>query len=313
MLGMEKRRLGKTGLQVSVIGFGSAPVGYLDESLANVERILNLLLDAGVNLLDTAACYPHAEEMIGATVSHRRNEYYLVTKCGHQGDGLTEPEWSPELIEKSIDRSLRRLHTDYLDVVLLHSCDQSVLEQGDAVEALVKARDAGKTRFIGYSGDNEAAAFAAQIPEFSVLQTSVNICDQRNIDVALPKAVEHDLGVLAKRPLANAAWKAPGMQRGVYQSYSEPYSRRLAAMGIDPGLFGFNGLRNEEFPRLALRFTLTVPGVHCALIGTTNPANALRNLEIAEEGPLPVKTYEAIRRAFREAEKRSGTVWLGLT
>ena len=310
---METRTLGKTGLEVSVMGFGGAPIGYLSETVERSRRVLDRLLDAGVNLLDTAACYPGSEYLIAKAAAHRRKDYVLVTKCGHRADDISAPEWSPELIEESIDRLLGLLETDHIDVVLLHSCDQEVLRQGDAIGALVRAQEAGKVRFIGYSGDNETAAFAMSFPELTVLQTSINICDQMNIERAIPAAVERGAGVLVKRPLANAAWKAPALQRGVYQSYSEPYSKRLASMHLDPATLGFHGMRDEELQRIALRFTISVPGIHCALVGTTNPAHVDTNLKVIEEGPLPASTYAAVRQAFVTAQSKAGAEWHGLT
>ncbi len=86
--------------------------------------------------------------------------------------------------------------------------------------ALVEAREAGKIRFCGYSGDNEAAAFACRLPDVAVLETSVNLADQANIDQALRLAKTHDVGVIAKRPIANAAWKDLSEQQGMYQKYA---------------------------------------------------------------------------------------------
>src|SRR6266498_4356456 len=125
------------------------------------ERLLNTALDDGLNVIDTAECYGLSEEFIGRTVSHRRHEYYLFTKCGHAA-GLEFPDWHPRLLEKSIERSLRRLRTDYLDLIQLHSCSQDVLRRGDVISVLQHARQAGKVRYLGYSGDNQNALSALQ-------------------------------------------------------------------------------------------------------------------------------------------------------
>src|SRR5687767_1625005 len=119
---MNKVTFGKTGLQVSPLGFGAAPIGYLDTERQRVARILNLLLDAGVNLIDTAANYPGAEEAIAETVGGRRGEFVLVSKCGTKLDDVRDPPWSAANVTKTVERSLRRLRTDRLDVMLLHSC-----------------------------------------------------------------------------------------------------------------------------------------------------------------------------------------------
>ena len=145
---MKKVTFGKTNLQVSQLGFGAAPIGYLDTERERAARIMNLLLDAGVNLIDAAASYPGSEEVIAETVGHRRGEFVLVSKCGTKLPDLDAPEWSAEMVTKTVDRSLRRLKTDRLDVMLLHSCGIDVLRKGEALGALVKARDAGKVRFV---------------------------------------------------------------------------------------------------------------------------------------------------------------------
>src|SRR5438552_7928980 len=142
---MEKRRLGKTEMQVSVLGFGGSEIGYEHASPETVAKLLNGALDAGLNVIDTAECYEGSEDLIGQTISHRRKDYYLFTKCGHPR-GIGSEDWSiPSLLE-SIERSLRRLRTDHLDLVQLHSCSEAILRKGDAITALQSARDKGYTR-----------------------------------------------------------------------------------------------------------------------------------------------------------------------
>jgi aryl-alcohol dehydrogenase-like predicted oxidoreductase len=310
---METRRFGKTGLDVSILGFGGGPVGFLETDRKQVAEILNTLLDRGINLIDTAAGYPGSEEAIGEGVGHRRDEYVLVSKCGRAFDDIEGAAWSATAIEQTVDRALRRLRTDHLDVMLLHSCDLETLERGEAIGALVAARDAGKTRFLGYSGDNEAAAYAAGLDDVAVIETSVNICDQTNIESVLPLAVQNDMGVLAKRPIANAAWRDAAEQRGMYVNYAQTYADRLISMDITPADLGFPGDAAAAWPEIALRFTLSQPGVTTAIVGTTNSVNAARNLEIASKGPLPDESVETLRAAFQRAQEADGAPWLGQT
>ncbi len=217
------------------------------------------------------------------------------------------------LISQTVERALQRLRTDHIDIVLLHSCSLTVLQRGEAISALVRARDAGKIGFVGYSGDNEAAAYAATLDDVAVIETSVNICDQANIDTVLQKTEENNIGVLAKRPIANAAWKDLSQQRGVYQSYAKPYRERLLAMGLTPIALGFQGETTQLWPRIALRFTLAQPGVHCAIVGTTRPQNAQTNINSVEQGPLPKHLVQQIRHAFQSAQLNAGEDWPGLT
>ena len=306
---MEKRTFGRTGLDVSVLGFGGAPIGVLETGQDEVDRVLGLLLDHGVNLVDTAAGYRGSEEAIGRSIGSRRDEFVLVSKCGQAFDDLAGDPWSEELITATVDRSLARLQTDYLDVMLLHTCDLEVLEQGEALGALARAREAGKVRFVGYSGDNQAGAVAAGLDEVDVIQTSVNICDQVNIDQVLPVTGDHGVGVIAKRPIANAAWKDLNDQPGFYARYAETYTERLALMAIGPDDIGFD---ESDWAEVALRFTLSCD-VHTAIIGTTNPDHVRANIEAAARGPLPEETIDKLREAFVEAVADAGEEWPGQT
>jgi aryl-alcohol dehydrogenase-like predicted oxidoreductase len=306
---MEKITFGRTGLQVSRLGFGGAPIGYLKTDEQRVADILNLLLDAGVNLIDTASNYPGSETVIGRTIARRRDQCVLVSKCGPALSDLPGAAWSAALVSATVERSLRNLGTGHLDVMLLHSCDLQTLEKGEALGALVRARDAGKIRFAGYSGDNDAAAYAANLHDVAVIETSVNIADQVNLRMVLPQAIKNQIGIVAKRPIANAAWKKPDEQQGLYRSYAQTYHDRLSAMKLNPEDLGIIG--PDAWPDIALRFTLGQPGVHTAIIGTTNPDNAKANIAYAAKGPLPAEVMRKMQAAFEAADTQKN--WTGQT
>jgi len=156
-------------------------------------------------VIDTAECYADSETLIGRAVSGRRREFHLFTKVGHAG-GWGRDDWRPPAILKSIERSLERLRTDALDLVQLHSCSEGVLRKGDAIAALEAAKQRGLTRYIGYSGDGAAARHAVESGRFDTLQISVSVADQEAIEAVLPAARQRQLGVIAKRPVANAVW-----------------------------------------------------------------------------------------------------------
>jgi aryl-alcohol dehydrogenase-like predicted oxidoreductase len=305
---MNKVGFGKTGLRVSPLGFGSAPIGYLKTEREKVAKILNLLLDQGANVIDTAASYEGSEEEIAAAVGHRRDEYVLISKCGGKVPQAQGEAWSAELIRNTVDAALRRLRTERIDVMLLHSCDLMTLKKGEALEALVKAREAGKIAFAGYSGDNEAAAWAAAHKDVAVIQTSVNLVDQINIDMVLPVARKHNVGVLAKRPIANSAWRGLDAFSSFYPQYVKPYWERFQGLRLTPQDLGFES--PKDWAEIALRFTLAQGGVHTAIIGTTNPDNARANIEAANKGPLPAEAVKKIRDAFKHAAAEG---WPGLT
>jgi aryl-alcohol dehydrogenase-like predicted oxidoreductase len=286
---MERRRLGRTGLEVSALGFGASEIGYQGVAAPTVAELLHAALDAGLNLVDTAACYANSEELIGAAIGGRRREYYLMTKCGHPA-GLPMSEWTPELIPASIARSLRRLRTDYLDVVQFHSCDARTMRNEDLLAALVRAREAGHTRFIGYSGDGGDALHAVASGIFDTLQISVNLADQQAIDRVLPQALERDMGIIAKRPLANAAWTLSRWRIGAYE---RPYLTRLRKLKYE-----FLRHAPQDAFAAALRFTLSVPGVHTAIVGTTKPGRWQQNAALLAAGPLSAAEFTSIRQRW---------------
>ncbi len=298
---MQRQSFGATGLEVSPLGIGAT----------DRLEVIELMLDSGANLVDTAQVYGEHEVFLGEYLSHRRDQFILVSKCGHHDilpDGTMR---SRDISMDDIDRALKRLRTDYLDAMLLHSYDRDRLEAGDAVAVLARARQAGKIRFAGYSGDNDRAAIAAGMEELDILETSISVADQYNIDEALPVARARGMGVIAKRPVANAAWRYLDEPAETYAKHKvAPYVERLKAMDLDLPALGF-----EDFPagwgELAVRFNLTVPGLHCSIIATRQTDHARANLAMAAKGPLPRKVYDTVRRAFAEAEKARGERWLG--
>jgi aryl-alcohol dehydrogenase-like predicted oxidoreductase len=296
---MEKRAFGKTDMRVTVLGFGGAEIGYEGASPETVAQLLNGALDAGLNVLDTAECYVNSEELIGQAVAGRRKDYYLFTKCGHP-EGMGKEDWRPESLLASIERSLRRLRTDRVDLVQLHSCSEAELRKGDVIAALRRARDKGYTRYIGYSGDGTAARYAVACGAFDALQISVSIADQEALDRTLPLAKQRQMGVIAKRPIANAAWRYAQRPNNAYHL---PYWERLQKLNYD-------FLRGDPAHAVAnaLRFTLSVPGVDTAIVGTTKPGRWRENAALLEAGPLPTETFEQIRARWRQVADAS---WVG--
>jgi aryl-alcohol dehydrogenase-like predicted oxidoreductase len=299
---MEYRQLGKTDMRVSVLGFGGWEIGYGHRSVSAVKKLLNAALDAGLNVIDTAECYVSSEELIGEALRDRRKDYCLFTKCGHER-GWSHPDWRPESLLRSTQRSLKRLKTDYVDLLQLHSCDELELRKGDVIEALKRARDRGYTRYIGYSGDGAAALYAVECGEFDTLQTSVSIADQEAVDVLLPLAAEREIGVIAKRPVANVAWH--NGNRPPSDSYGRVYWKRLQELQ-----YGFLRQSLKESVAIALRFTLSVPGIHTAIVGTTRPERFEENAAVLVGGSLPTELFESIRSRWREVANER---WAGQT
>ena len=286
-------------MEASILGFGGSEIGYQRVSGRTVARLLGSALDAGLNVIDTAECYENSEELIGRALGARRAEVHLFTKCGH-GAGWSRADWRPAALLSSIERSLRRLATDHVDLIQLHSCSLAHLRRGDVIAALERARERGWVRYLGYSGDGEAARYAIECGRFDTLQTSVSIADQQPLDLTLPLARARGVGVIAKRPLANVAWR---YARKPAEPYYQTYWSRLRALEFD-------FLEDEAAVATALRFTLSAPGVHTAIVGTTKPDRWQANAALLAAGPLPAAEFERMRARWRVVA--TGT-WEGQT
>jgi len=276
-------------METSILGFGGSEIGYQRISGRTVARLLGSALDAGLNVIDTAECYENSEQLIGKALGARRAQVHLFTKCGH-GGGWSREDWRPSALLTSIERSLGRLATDHLDLIQLHSCSLAQLRKGDVIAALERARERGWVRYVGYSGDGEAARYAIECGRFDTLQTSVSIADQQALDLTLPLARERGMGVIAKRPLANVAWRYP---RKPAEPYYQDYWSRLRALDYD-------FLKGDAAVATALRFTLSVPGVHTAIVGTTKPDRWQANAALLSAGALPAPEMERIRARWRQ-------------
>jgi aryl-alcohol dehydrogenase-like predicted oxidoreductase len=294
MLTIPQRLFGNTSLTVSALGLGAGEIGG-DLSDTEVETFLNTAVDEGITLIDTARAYGKSEERIGRFLSHRRNEIVLSTKIGYGIPG--HQDWTSSCIIAGVEEALRLLRTDYLDIVHLHSCPKETLRRSDVVEALLQCVEAGKVRVAAYSGENDALDEAVATGKFGSIQCSVNLCDQRNLDDAVKRAHEKELGVIAKRPAANAPWRFSEQPHG---HYCEQYWLRWKAMNIDPKGISWN--------ELFLRFAAFAPGVHSAIVGTSSIEHLRQNIALINNGPLPGDLIGNIRSSFQQHDEG----WIGL-
>ncbi|MDE0593067.1 MAG: aldo/keto reductase [Dehalococcoidia bacterium] len=301
---MQTVPFGKTGFNVSRLGVGLSEIGsqlsISDQDQANA--MMNTALDSGINFLDTSACYGISEMMVGNGVADRRDEYFLATKAGHVALGADGDEWTYKVVSESIDRSLRLLKTDHVDLVQLHSCETDVLERGDVIRALQKAQDAGKTRFFGYSGDNDAAHWAVDSGLFATLQTSYNLVEQRaRTSGLLEKATAQGMGTIIKRPIAGGVWGKSRPEAGIDDAgrYNTPYllrAKEIRSLGL---------IENEPEDGIltSLGYTLGDPNANVAIVGTTNPSHMATNIkQIDNDLPIPASVIEELKSRFEKLD-----------
>jgi len=197
---LQKRRLGKTNLMVSVIGFGGLIIPRIshDEAI----RVVNRALDLGVNIIDTAKSYGDSEEKIGMAVSERQKDFIITSKSlANDRDTLLS----------DIDLGLKRLHTDKIELYQLHNVssqerlEKTLMPKG-LLDGLKEARSEGKIDFIGFSGHKRDITIEAiETDEFEFVEMPINVVDKKTWVDVLPLALERDMGVISMKPLAGGA------------------------------------------------------------------------------------------------------------
>jgi aryl-alcohol dehydrogenase-like predicted oxidoreductase len=325
-------KLGETGLKVGRLGLGTWELGVQKINVPTVKQMIGQMLDSGANLIDTSDNYNGAENILGEAIKDfNRDDLVIVTKCGDYTDVTFDPKtglstnhpaykyahlnFSPKVIKRNVEDSLRNLKIDCIDVLLIHTCFLDKLQQGDVIDAIIRAKEEGKARFIGYSGDNAEIIYSAQIPEFSVLELSLSIADIRNGYVPLQIAKENKMGIIVKRPIANAFWR-----KDIYLPafvYAQNYRNRTKKMQLKPSQFGLPN-NNDGWVELALSFTHSLP-IDVMAVGTTRLDHMNQNINIISKLGKSSQTniVDGVIDKFCNAQKKirkysQGKIWLGL-
>ena len=305
---MDRVALGNTELQVSRLGLGLVEIGRDtgSDALHKADRVLNSALDAGINLFDTAECYDLSEERVGLTVSHRRHEYILATKVGHVPFGMSGEPWTKKTITSSIDHSLSLMKTDYVDLLQVHAYDSPFPLPDDVLRAVEDARDAGKTRYIGFSQENDQAEWALDIGIFDTLQTAFNVMDQRARYNLFNKAKEKGIGIIAKRPIANAVWGKEHVEN--YYSNDGVAEQLLARAKLISNFGPLEGIPEDPI-EFALGFVLSHEEVGSAIVGTSNPEHMMSNIQIVEKR-LPLN--QSLIKELHDRYEAVGMDWTSI-
>jgi len=290
---LPRKELGRTGLEVTTLSYGAmelrgAPRGR-DVSEKQSEAILNAVLDAGINYIDTSVDYGLSEERIGRYISHRRSEYYIASKCGCIVGGSPAPagqrnphSFTPENIAAGVEQSLRRMKTDYLDVVQFHSNpSKKTLEENGAVEALTKLKEEGKIRFLGTSSTLPNITDHIEMGVFDVFQIPYSALQREHEDV-IAKVANAESGTVIRGGVAKGAPSDEKRNGDAWDAWQEGNLDEL-----------LDGMTRMEF---MLRFTLTHPDLHTTIVGTVNPDHLKDNVVAALKGPLTPEVYEEAKR-----------------
>jgi aryl-alcohol dehydrogenase-like predicted oxidoreductase len=291
---MEKRTFGNTGLSVTALGYGAMELRHVDE--AEADRLLNAVLDGGINFIDTSPDYGPSEDLIGKFIAQRRDEYFLATKCGCNvpltgGDDAPPHIWTGAHVRHNIEHSLRRLRTDYVDVWQVHSAEPDELAQSDVLETMLRIREEGKVRHIAVSMSGRAEGYG-----YGQLRPYLG----REWDAF--EAIQVWYSALARASegaMAEASARGKGMIiRGVVRKV-EPWE----SLGDAVTKLGLGDLRaaGEDAAQFLLRFALAHPGLHTTIIGTKSLDHLADNIRAMAAGPLPAGVLAEAKRRLDAA------------
>lgn len=299
--GLPTRTLGRTGMQVTQLGYGAmelrgAPRGPVVDD-ADAEQVLRAVLDGGINYIDTSIDYGLSEERIGATIGARRSEFYLASKCGCAVNPVAgeRPDhvFTRENVVAGVEQSLRRLRTDYLDVVQFHaSPSPAVLEQQGGLEALQHLQRQGKVRFLGISGTLPNLPEQIRIGVFDVFQIPYSALQPEH-EQLISEAAAAGGGTVIRGGVVKGALapdKTGTAPRGVAANPLDAWERARLDDLLD-------GASRNEF---ILRYTLSHPDMDTTIVGTANLEHLAANLAAARKGPLPPDVYAEARRRLAQ-------------
>ena len=290
---MQQKIFGNNSFTVSLMGFGAGHIGGEDLSDGDALRVLETAFENGITLFDTARGYGISEQRIGKFLPGKRDKIILSTKVGYSIEGYTD--WTYDIIRAGINHALKSMNTDYIDIVHLHSCDLYVLQNNGVADALLAAKEEGKIRVAAYSGENDELDFAITSDSFTSIQTSVNVFDQRGIDTFCANARKKNMGIIAKRPMANFAWIYETQPFG---DYAEDYWLRMKAMELDFG---------DRWSEIALRFAAYHGNADSVIVGTGSVEHLKDNVALLEKGPLADEEVKLLKDTF----KRCDDNWVG--
>jgi aryl-alcohol dehydrogenase-like predicted oxidoreductase len=286
MADLPRRTLGRTGMEVTTLAYGAMELrgGPRGPEVSDDEagRVLNAVLDSGINYIDTSIDYGRSEERIGTHISSRRSEYYLASKCGCVPDA---PQGSDHVhtadnIRAGVEHSLRLMRTDYLDLVQFHRSLTPDEFNGDGVlETALALKDEGKVRFIGVSGTLPNLDAQIDMNVFDVFQVPYS-CLQRDHEAALAHANAAGAGVIVRGGVARGA-PSDWQHRPYGMVPTETMRDRWDEAKLDDLL---DGSHRMEF---MLRFTLANPDLDATIVGTANIDHLQANVAAAAKGPLP--------------------------
>jgi len=317
---MEYRELGRTGWKVSEISFGSWAIGGTWGEVDDKESIaaLHRALDLGVNFFDTADVYGdgRSERLLAQLRKERHNEFYVATKAGRRLDPHVASGYNRNNLSAFVERSLKNLQTETLDLLQLHCPPTEVYYMPEVFGVLDEMVKAGKIRYYGVSVEKvEEALKAIEFPQVQSVQIIYNIFRQRPAELFFPEAQRRKVGILARVPLASGLLTGKLTKNSqfatddhrTFNRHGESFDRGETFSGLDfeTGLKAVEILRpivptGQSMAQMALRWILMFPAVTCAIPGAKRPQQAEENILAASLPALSNTTLAGISKLYEE-------------
>ena len=307
---MQYRTLGRTGIRISEVGLGTWGMGgdrYGRADDAESRRAIVRALELGINHIDTAPIYGNgrSEEVVGEAIAGRRHEVVLATKVGMFPGGRDRFNYAGATVMREVEHSLRRLRTDYLDIYMLHSPDED-LYRDDGLEALVRLKEQGKIRAVGFSvmSVDEGIPLAMRLIEqgqVDVIQQAYRLLYTLPAAELFPLAEARDVGVIARENFYFGFLTGAITRATVFDDHDD--RRRFRADFIDAVLARVEKLgfltEGRTMTQAALQFVLATPGVHGVIPGAMTVAEVEDNVRAS--GGKPISAAEMARIMDLEA------------
>jgi len=287
-LSIPKTILGRTGLEVSQLGFGCAlwREGKSHWTPQRAEKVWSMALASGINFFDTSYDYVYSEEWIGRVLENKYEEFVLATKCGCTDTWPTmnasDHIWNRDNLMWGIEGSLRRLNREKVDVLQLHNATAQDCENGRLVDALEEIRSQGMTDWIGASTTLPDLPKLLEWDVFDVMQIPYSLLQREHEDV-ISRASDAGVGIIIRGGIAQGEI---GQGRGAQETWD-----KFTKAGLDE----FLG-ENETRSSFVLRYTLSNPKVDTVIVGTTSTGHLTENIQAVNRGALPDDVYTEVKR-----------------
>jgi len=322
---MKYRKLGKTGIEVSEISLGTWQVGGkwgsgFNDALA--EQIINEAIDDGVNFIDTADVYEAgaSEAAVGRVVRSRSEEVFVATKCGRQISPHVNEGYTPEVLRKYVEDSLKNTGMECLDLIQLHCPPTEVYYRPEIFELFDRLKDEGKIKNLGVSIEKiEEGLKAVEYPNVKTVQIIFNMFRQRPLELFFEQAKKKDIGIIVRVPLASGLLTGKFSQDSTFDEEDHRNFNRdgaafdkgetFSGVPFNVGLEAVNELKTifpdrENLAPIALRWILDFPEVSCIIPGASKVEHLNSNINAAELPPLTKKEKVAVNDIYEKYIKK---------